>query len=248
MLETASEVTDRKVRQALSAQNLKEAQRLLKQMAPGSVYYKPLGDLFDQAEFSKAEDTKRIVQTYLDGHDCGGLRRSLSQDLGASATERVVTMFSHAIATCTERTEPGTNKAETSSTRPALSLPPPSPGSSKKPAKDESGSDIGEPPEMLTPPDVAVSKEPVRNRHGQGAQLAASPLPSNASCDHIDADAIITMAETQFNAGYALTALVLMKKALQCKESVHMYRLAGMCACRAHDVEAARRYLNRVPA
>src|SRR5262249_31912025 len=137
-------------------------------------------------------------------------------------------------------------KVETSSTQPALVSSQPDPDTEKKQAENGGG---GEPPEMLTPPDVAAKKEQVKDSQGPASQppTTSSP-PPNPLCHQIHPDDITTQAKNQFNAGFVSSALALMNKALQCKQSTLMYRLAGMYACRAHDAETARRYYNKVPA
>jgi serine/threonine-protein kinase len=105
--ETANEITDAKVRNALRAGGLKEAQGLLKGMSQDSVYHKSLSDLFDKADASNAEEARRRSQIYLSTHDCSGLKRFVAQQAtGASGTERVVTLVNSAVARCTEKHPP----------------------------------------------------------------------------------------------------------------------------------------------
>lgn len=102
-VEAASEVIDRAARQALAAANLKEAETLLKQMAPDSVYHKSLSDLFDRAAATKVEEAKSVVDVYLKARDCSGLRLYLSQNTTTTGTEHVLSLFNSAILACGEK-------------------------------------------------------------------------------------------------------------------------------------------------
>jgi len=105
--ETTNEGTDGKIRQALRAGSLKEAQTLLKGMSQDSVYHKSLSDLFDKADAPNYEDAKRRSQGYVNAHDCAGLKRYLAQQqTGATGTERVVVLVSGAAARCSEKQQP----------------------------------------------------------------------------------------------------------------------------------------------
>jgi hypothetical protein len=105
--ETTNEITDGKIRQALRAGSLKEAQSLLKGMSQDSVYHKSLSDLFDKADAVNYEDAKRRSQSYVNTHDCAGLKRYLAQQqTGATGTERVVVLVSNAAARCSEKLQP----------------------------------------------------------------------------------------------------------------------------------------------
>ena len=105
-VETASEVTDQKVRQALTNTNLKEAEALLRQMSARSVYYKPLGDLFNRINFAKVEEAKNIADVYLRARDCAGLKLYSTQNITTVGTERVSGVFRSAILACDEKPRP----------------------------------------------------------------------------------------------------------------------------------------------
>jgi len=83
-----------------------------KQMAPDSVYHKALSDLFDKADAVNVEETKQLVQFYLDAHDCMGLKHYLLQNTSASGTDRAIDEFNRAITVCTggARTAPVISK------------------------------------------------------------------------------------------------------------------------------------------
>jgi len=66
-------------------------------------------------------------------------------------------------------------------------------------------------------------------------------------CATMDVDDLMTAAKNQFMAGYANAALSVMTKALQCKQSVQMYRFAATYACAAHEAATARTLFAKVP-
>lgn len=101
--ETASEITDRKARQALANANLKEAEALLKQIPSESVYYKPLKDLFNHIDTTRVEEAKNIADVYLRARDCEGLKLYSAQNLTTIGTERVTGVFTSAILACGEK-------------------------------------------------------------------------------------------------------------------------------------------------
>jgi ABC transport system ATP-binding/permease protein len=77
-----------------------------------------------------------------------------------------------------------------------------------------------------------------------------APGPSQAKnpCDTMNVDDVMFQAQNQYAAGFPRPALVLATKALVCKQTVQMYRMAAMYACGAHDASAAKAYFNKVPA
>jgi pSer/pThr/pTyr-binding forkhead associated (FHA) protein len=85
-----------------------------------------------------------------------------------------------------------------------------------------------------------------RPSNGNGSGSA----PANAGksgCDTMNVDDLITQAATQYQNGFAGSALSQMTKALGCRQTVQMYRFAATYACAAHDSAAARVYFAKVP-
>jgi hypothetical protein len=104
--ETANEIADGKVRQALRTGGYREAQTLLKAMSQDSVYHKSLSDLLDKADATNVEEARRRSQGYVNAHDCAGLKRYLAQQqTGATGTERVVVLVSAALTRCAEKAQ-----------------------------------------------------------------------------------------------------------------------------------------------
>jgi hypothetical protein len=66
-------------------------------------------------------------------------------------------------------------------------------------------------------------------------------------CDTVVVDDLLSQAANQFGAGFAKSALSLVKKALGCQQSERMYRLAATYACAAHDLATAREMYVKVP-
>ena len=141
--ETANEATDGKIRGALQHGSLKEAQQLLKGMSQDSVYHKSLSDLFDKADATNYDDAKKKVNGYLAGHDCARLKQYLSQQSGASGTDRVIALVNGAVARCTTekaqpdpiagRTPTGRGSATPTGTGSGSALPPGPPPTPPKP-------------------------------------------------------------------------------------------------------------------
>jgi hypothetical protein len=73
-----------------------------------------------------------------------------------------------------------------------------------------------------------------------------TPLPE--ACATINVDDLLSLAAAQYSAGYPRAALLLVTKALGCKENVRMYRLAAMYACGSRDLASARIYFAKLPA
>jgi len=94
--------------------------------------------------------------------------------------------------------------------------------------------------------DSTASNSPVGGRHDSSQPPAARVSPKNP-CDTMDVDDVMKQAGNQFGAGYAKAALALVVKALSCKQTVSMYRMAAMYACAAHDLADAKLYYNKVP-
>jgi len=279
-LETANEATDRKIRQALSIKNFKEAQTLLKQIPPDSIYHQALSELFDEADAGNVKNTQEIAQRYLDAHDCAGLKRYFSQNTSTSGTEQVIDVFKHAIVACATGAQAGpvisknsprsgnghrpatptkpvisTNQAGDDSTSDrAQSLVPSTqlePVANATSASTDTNSNSGsaQPAITSTQPEPVTNAKPTGNDSSSGsAELPEnSTQPGKINCDKFDINDIVTRAKNLFNARDAASALSLISAALECKQSVLLYRLAGLYACRAHDPKAAKQYFNKVP-
>ena len=66
-------------------------------------------------------------------------------------------------------------------------------------------------------------------------------------CENMNVEDLMTQASNQYNSGYASAALLVVTKALACKQDTRMYRLAATYACAAHDASSARTYFAKVP-
>jgi serine/threonine protein kinase len=251
--EAASEVTDRKARQALAAQDLKAAEEILKQMAPESTYHKALSEAFDQAEAIKINEAKSIVEVYLKGRDCAGLKLYLAQNATTTGTAHVLSIFNTAISGCVEKAQPAAvihkkpdglrDRAQPAQPAVVANVTPPNSGG----ANDDHGSGAHQSEPVAS---TAVNSEKPPESHSNGDDRQPPPASSESGrfrCDKIDVNDIIVQSNNLFNAGYAPSALALMNKVLECKQSIQMYRLAAMYACGAHDAQTAKRYLNKVP-
>jgi pSer/pThr/pTyr-binding forkhead associated (FHA) protein len=99
--------------------------------------------------------------------------------------------------------------------------------------------------EKVPPPDSS-------GRHssgtGKGSATSTVPPPPKGPCETMNVDELVAQAAGQFSAGYAKPALSLISKALTCKQDIRMYRLAGLYACAAHDLNSAKLYYAKVPA
>lgn len=70
---------------------------------------------------------------------------------------------------------------------------------------------------------------------------------TSRSCrDGSNVDLVTSEAEDQYAGGLAESALALVARALVCKQSDEMVRLATMYACVAHDLISARRYFSKL--
>jgi quercetin dioxygenase-like cupin family protein len=72
--------------------------------------------------------------------------------------------------------------------------------------------------------------------------------PPPSLCDPALIGDLMAQAQNQYVAGFARSALQLIKKGLLCQPNVRMYRLAATYACAAHDLTAAREMFEKVPA
>ena len=90
-------------------------------------------------------------------------------------------------------------------------------------------------------------RPPVGSGSGSATATVVTP-PAKNPCDTMDVEDVMKQASNQFSAGYAKAALQLVAKALACKQTILMYRMAGMYACAAHDLSDAKLYFNKLPA
>jgi hypothetical protein len=67
-----------------------------------------------------------------------------------------------------------------------------------------------------------------------------------AKCDPASLDELMGQARNQYEQGMAALALATVERALLCRQTVTMYRLAGMYACGAHNAASARSYYARI--
>jgi serine/threonine-protein kinase len=86
---------------------------------------------------------------------------------------------------------------------------------------------------------------------GQDPRAAAAGdhthVASANPCDTTNMDDVMTQAQNQYKAGFARVALLLVTRALACKQDVRMYRWAATYACAAHDTAAAKQFFIKVP-
>jgi hypothetical protein len=74
-----------------------------------------------------------------------------------------------------------------------------------------------------------------------------APRGAAASCTGTSVEDLVRQATNQYDRGFSAPALRLMRKALACEQNTRLYRLAGLFACAAHDVKAARDLVARIP-
>ena len=86
-----------------------------------------------------------------------------------------------------------------------------------------------------------AAARPVAGRHGR-----ATDTTSRSCRDGSNGDLVTSEAEDQYAGGLAESALALVARALVCKQSDEMVRLATMYACVAHDLISARRYFSKL--
>lgn len=77
------------------------------------------------------------------------------------------------------------------------------------------------------------------------AATASAPVPKG--CETVNVEDLQAQAQTQYNAGFAKTALGHMTKVLGCRQEVKYYRLAVLYACAAKDLTTAKLYFGKVP-
>lgn len=99
--------------------------------------------------------------------------------------------------------------------------------------------------EKAQPPDSSGGHS---SGHGKPGATSTVPPPPKGPCETMNVDELVEQAAGQFSAGYAKPALSLISKALTCKQEIRMYRLAGLYACAAHDLNSAKLYYVKVPA
>jgi serine/threonine-protein kinase len=81
---------------------------------------------------------------------------------------------------------------------------------------------------------------------GPPAGPTEGAVPRPPACDVPNVDDAMSQAANQFSAGFSRSALSLVVRALACKQSERMYRMAVLYACTSHDVTAAKQYYGRV--
>jgi serine/threonine-protein kinase len=83
---------------------------------------------------------------------------------------------------------------------------------------------------------------------GSGSATTTAVMPGGKGyCDTLNVDAIMSQSANQYNNGFASMALSIIVKALNCNQSVRVYRMAGMYACAAHDTARAKNFFKKVP-
>ncbi len=102
-----------------------------------------------------------------------------------------------------------------------------------------------EPAVATNPPNPVNPQNPPGPGSGSAVVEKTVPPPQPA-CTPAQGDDWVTQAKNQYQAGYAKAALALMTKAFACKSDAHMYQLAAMYACRAHDAGAAKQYYGKL--
>jgi len=90
-----------------------------------------------------------------------------------------------------------------------------------------------------------ATKTPLPSGSGSAA-IVSAPTPKSG-CDAVNVDDLMAQASNQYTNGFAGSALNLMMKALNCKQTVLMYRLAATYACGGRDLANARLYYPKVP-
>lgn len=81
---------------------------------------------------------------------------------------------------------------------------------------------------------------------GAGDTATASSRSGDPRCETLVIDDMLGVASNQYEAGFPKAALLLVNKALACKQDARIYRTAAQYACAAHDLASARLYLPRV--
>ena len=95
---------------------------------------------------------------------------------------------------------------------------------------------------------VASPPPPVATQASAADRPAVGPSTTTNACQAMNVDDVMAQAQNEFAAGFEKAALHEANKALACKQTVQMYRLAAMYACGAHDLTTAKVYFNKVPA
>ena len=83
--EAANAFADDKIRKAIHAGNLKEAQHLLRGVSQDSVYWAKLNEAFKTSETEVTEDSKKKAQSLAALRDCAALKRFQAQLAGGAA-------------------------------------------------------------------------------------------------------------------------------------------------------------------
>jgi hypothetical protein len=103
-----------------------------------------------------------------------------------------------------------------------------------------------EPPINRTPAGKG-SANPTGTGSGSAQPPLPPPLPPKPGCDLPNVDEAVANAAIQYNNGFASTALGILVKALNCKQTIHMYQLAALYACGARDITNAKFYFAKIP-
>lgn len=76
---------------------------------------------------------------------------------------------------------------------------------------------------------------------------ALAPAAPSPACATTNVNDLMIQAANQFAAGFSRAALVVITKALACKQDARLYRAATLYACVSRDLTSAKRYLAQVP-
>jgi hypothetical protein len=100
--ETASVIAADKIKDAIDAGNLREAQKQLKTIGPDSVYFPEAGEAFRAAEAKAIDDNRRKAQALVAKSDCTGVKR-LQAQVGATSTPAVFAAVAAVAVKCVDR-------------------------------------------------------------------------------------------------------------------------------------------------
>jgi hypothetical protein len=103
-----------------------------------------------------------------------------------------------------------------------------------------------EPPITRTPAGKG-SANPTGTGSGSAQPLPLPPPPKPGCDPALNVDEAIASAAAQYNNGFSSTAYSILVKALNCKQTVHMYQLAALYACGARDITNAKYYFAKIP-
>ncbi len=98
------------------------------------------------------------------------------------------------------------------------------------------------------PAEIATPKQPANPATNNPAPVPTpTPTAPKNACDTVNVEDLMQQAQNQYGAGYAKAALLLVLKALSCKQELKMFRMAAMYACGAHDLPTAKLYFYKLP-